>query len=108
MKTYNQLSQSAVYREDEISASLTVCGGSYGGGSEVLVVTYQKVTGTLNPGGHPGSYNGQDAYNDMLVIDDESNVHRERSSQTIENAKNDRCFELYARSASSFDSRGGY
>ena len=29
--------------------------------------TYQSVTGALNPGAHPGSYNGQDAYNDMLV-----------------------------------------
>ena len=27
----------------------------------------QKTTGTLSPGAHPGSYNGQDAYNDMLV-----------------------------------------
>lgn len=33
-------------------------------------MTYQRVTGTLNPGAHPGSYNGQDAYNDMLVVDD--------------------------------------
>ena len=38
MKTYNHISQSAVYREDDISVSITVCGGSYGGGSEVLVV----------------------------------------------------------------------
>ena len=29
--------------------------------------TYQDKTGTLSPGGHPGSYNGQDAYNDMLI-----------------------------------------
>lgn len=28
---YNQISQSAGYREDEQSVSLTVCGGSYGG-----------------------------------------------------------------------------
>lgn len=35
------------------------------------VLTYQEVTGTLNPGAHPGGYNGQDAYNDMLVVDDE-------------------------------------
>ena len=33
-------------------------------------MTYQRVTGTLNPGGHPGSYNGQDAYSDMLVVED--------------------------------------
>ena len=25
------------------------------------------VSGTINPGAHPGSYNGQDAYNDLLV-----------------------------------------
>ena len=34
------------------------------------VMTYQRTAGTLNPGAHPGSYNGQDAYNDMLVVDD--------------------------------------
>ena len=38
MKTYNQISQSAGYREDDVSVNLTVCGGSYGGGSEVLVI----------------------------------------------------------------------
>lgn len=32
-------------------------------------MTYQDVTGCLSQGAHPGSYNGQDAYNDMLVID---------------------------------------
>ena len=32
-------------------------------------MSYQKVTGCLSQGAHPGSYNGQDAYNDMLVID---------------------------------------
>ena len=37
------------------------------GGNNMPLVTYQDVTGTLNPGAHPGSYNGQDAYNDMLV-----------------------------------------
>ena len=35
------------------------------------IITYQTVAGTLNPGGHPGSYNGQDAYNDMLVTQNE-------------------------------------
>jgi DNA (cytosine-5)-methyltransferase 1 len=33
------------------------------------VCTYQQTTGALTPGAHPGSYNGQDAYNDMLVVD---------------------------------------
>lgn len=41
-----------------------------GGGNIPLVMTYQNVAGTLSPGGHPGSYNGQDAYNDLLVVDD--------------------------------------
>lgn len=38
MNTFNQISQSATYKEDEIAVCLSVCGGSYGGGSEVLVV----------------------------------------------------------------------
>lgn len=33
-------------------------------------MTYQNVTGCLSQGAHPGSYNGQDAYSDMLVVDD--------------------------------------
>ena len=46
--------------------TLRANGGDNGGGSENLV-TYQKVAGTLSPGAHAGSYNGQDAYNDMFV-----------------------------------------
>lgn len=38
-----------------------------GTGGNQVPLTYQKVTGTLSPGAHAGSYNGQDAYNDMLV-----------------------------------------
>lgn len=38
-------------------------------------MTYQDVTGTLNPGAHAGSYNGQDAYSDMLIINEnDSNI----------------------------------
>lgn len=33
----------------------------------------QTVTGTLSPGAHAGSYNGQDAYNDMLVVYENNN-----------------------------------
>lgn len=36
----------------------------------------QRVTGTVNAGAHPGSYNGQDAYNDMLVVDDGDNNNK--------------------------------
>lgn len=47
-------------------------------------MSYQTKTGTLSPGAHPGSYNGQDAYNDMLVtygMDDATNrrIQRDRS-----------------------------
>ena len=48
----------------EIAPSLQARMGT--GGNQVPL-TYQDVTGALSPGAHPGSYNGQDAYNDMLV-----------------------------------------
>lgn len=38
-----------------------------GTGGNQVPLAYQDVTGTLSPGAHAGSYNGQDAYNDMLV-----------------------------------------
>ena len=46
-------------------------------------MSYQKTTGTLNPGGHPGSYNGQDAYSDLLVTEEyeRSYLYRERSNE---------------------------
>ena len=48
-------------------------GGSYA----YLIMTYQTVSGTVNAGAHPGSYNRQDAYNDMLIVDDgDSNGNR--------------------------------
>ena len=43
------------------------CGERQGIERDVVVQTYQKTTGTLSPGAHAGSYNGQDAYNDMLI-----------------------------------------
>ena len=36
-------------------------------------MTYQRTAGTISQGAHPGSYNGQDAYNDLLVVDDGRN-----------------------------------
>lgn len=35
-------------------------------------MSYQKITGPLMANSHPGSYCGQDAYNDMLVTENES------------------------------------
>ena len=52
----------------EISPSLQARMGT--GGNQVPL-TYQQTTGTLSPGAHAGSYNGQDAYNDMLVVSSE-------------------------------------
>lgn len=48
----------------EIAPSLQARMGTDG---NQVPLTYQDVTGTLSPGAHAGSYNGQDAYNDMLV-----------------------------------------
>lgn len=42
-----------------------------GTGGNQVPLTYQDVTGTLSLGAHAGSYNGQDAYNDMLVVSSE-------------------------------------
>lgn len=61
----------------------------------------QEVTGTLSPGAHAGSYNGQDAYNDMLVTED-GLLHRERTNQSTDERKG-RCAELYARPTSDFE-----
>lgn len=50
------------YSESEVSYTLNSV-------EQHGVCTYQQTTGTLSAGAHAGSYNGQDAYNDMLVVD---------------------------------------
>lgn len=45
----------------------------------------QQTCGTLSPGGHPGSYNGQDAYNDMLVVEHGSVGNGNRASECRNN-----------------------
>lgn len=57
-------------------------------------MSYQKVTGTLSQGGHPGSYNGQDAYNDMLVTND------------IYNGKTGLSHKSFIRASVCFDGNG--
>lgn len=47
-----------------------------GTGGNQIALTYQRVTGTLSPGDHAGSYNGQDAYNDMLICPDVAHALR--------------------------------
>ena len=39
---FNQLSQSSIYKQAEKTGALTVRGGTYGGGSECLIVTKKK------------------------------------------------------------------
>lgn len=55
------------YREG--CGTLKAKGGSLGPGSESLVCeVYPSQTGSLCANSHPGSYTGQDAYNDMLPV----------------------------------------
>lgn len=54
-----------------------------GTGGNQVPLTYQKVTGTLSPGAHAGSYNGQDAYNDMLVCPDVSRTLLGKSNDSM-------------------------
>ena len=54
---------------------------------------------------HPGSYCGQDAYSDMLVVDD-GFMYGKRTVASSSADRCCRCAELYARSASNY-SRGG-
>ena len=39
------------------------------GNIPAVLKSYQSVTGPLMANSHPGSYTGQDAYNDMLIVD---------------------------------------
>ena len=56
-------------REDGTVQSLTSRMGTGGGNVPLVAVpwTYQKVTGPIMANSHPGSYTGQDAYNDMFI-----------------------------------------
>lgn len=70
-------------------------------------MSYQKVTGPLMANSHPGSYCGQDAYSDMLVVDD-GFMYGKRTIASSSMHRNSRCAELYARSASiDNQTRGG-
>ena len=54
-----------------IIGTLSASGGDINGGGCLVLenMTYQDKTGCLTQGAHPGSYNGQDAYNDMLITE---------------------------------------
>lgn len=63
-QTLNTMHDAQAVMCEDVSHALRARMGT--GGNQVPL-TYQDVTGTLSPGAHAGSYNGQDAYNDMLV-----------------------------------------
>lgn len=67
-------------------------------------MSYQKVTGCLSQGAHPGSYNGQDAYNDMLVTN-ESSKHGQWATAQHGNDRTGESLGLYARCSSRHDQR---
>ena len=67
-------------------------------------MSYQKVTGCLSQGAHPGSYNGQDAYNDMLVTDGNSK-HRQWATAQHGDDRTGEPLGLYARCPSCHDQR---
>lgn len=54
------------WNESQIGATLRTPSGGDATKAN-LVVTYQEVTGPIMANSHPGSYTGQDAYNDMLI-----------------------------------------
>lgn len=77
-------------------------GNQYVFDDQKLVIEVQDTTGTLSPGAHEESYNGQDAYNDMLVAEN-GLLHRERTGRSTIHEQKDRSIELYARSTSDYE-----
>ena len=69
-------------------------------------MSYQRIVGSLMANSHSGSYCGQDAYNDMFVVENNGLLHRERSVPTNETINRGRGIELYARSASNIEGGG--
>ena len=70
--------------------------GTRGGVEREIVYMMQKTTGTLSPGAHPGSYNGQDAYNDLLVCG-------KRTDASGASPRTSRCYQCDARPADYFE-----
>ena len=68
-------------------------------------MSYQETTGTLSPGAHAGSYNGQDAYNDLLVVEDVFQLSSDRTVQAIDGSISSQDERL--QGCNGFDSRGG-
>jgi len=70
-------------------------------------LSYQNRTGPLMANTHPGSYCGQDAYNDMFVTEKRNDLlHRQWPTDATETEDPGRSIELYARSAGNFEGGG--
>jgi len=84
------------------------CGSRGGREREVVywVDDMQDTTGTLSPGAHPGSYNGQDAYSGLLVVEDGTG-NRKRTDESVSDERPGRSIELHARPTSNNDRGGG-
>lgn len=68
--TLNTIDRPAVYdaRENgDGNTAPTLTGDHQNRVTDYTAITYQKTTGPIMANSHPGSYTGQDAYNDMLV-----------------------------------------
>lgn len=71
-------------------------------------MSYQKVTGPLMANSHPGSYCGQDAYSDMLVVDNDNFNKQGGLSHKGEFGYNERtCGYGLQRSTNNFTRGGG-
>jgi hypothetical protein len=67
---------------------------------------FPTITGALCANSHPGSYTGQDAFNDMLPVYRRSNemeMCRERATSSDVHDGSDEHAGLYARSANHFE-----
>lgn len=84
MKLYNFVKRDQL-AESEICMPIIARYGTGGGNTPLVLMendmSYQNRTGTLSPGAHAGRYNGQDAYNDMLVTNYELCASGVRSLQ---------------------------
>lgn len=70
-------------------------------------MTYQKVTGSLMANSHPGSYCGQDAYNDMFVTEQRDGI-LDASDRDIQGIEQGICSETERlQGRNRFDYRGG-
>lgn len=55
-------------------------------------MSYQRITGSIMANSHPGSYCGQDAYNDMFVTEGVLDVDELERRASFSNLDNEQCW----------------